>query len=246
MNKHEYIQKLSKLLSNYEIENKYEILADYEQIITEILLDNDDDFSKVIEKLGEPSDLSEEIAAELGFIKNDKADSDKKEDYDPRMFEEPKINSKPKRYKSNTILYIIKAIMCTVQFILITMFALSLVIFFKYDESSILVNYNDSIDNHITQICTSDDSCLTINTDRFNNKVYTTEKVDIYISEDTSEFLGFIEYTNTYVEIYLHSVSLFIAFGILLTMIVIHILIIRTLNLVIKRNNEYNRRRNYD
>ncbi|MGL4382487.1 MAG: hypothetical protein ACRCTA_02095, partial [Bacilli bacterium] len=72
MNKDEYLKRLITSLRKYETKGIYEIMADYEQIIDEILIDNNDDFNEVINKLGYPEILAEEIAIEFNFtIKED-------------------------------------------------------------------------------------------------------------------------------------------------------------------------------
>ncbi|MDR3215364.1 MAG: hypothetical protein LBT75_03695 [Bacilli bacterium] len=76
MDKQSYIKEVKENLSKYNISNIYDVLADYEQIIDEIMYDNDNNFDIVIDKLGNPTELSNDIINELGYEKKNN-----KEDY---------------------------------------------------------------------------------------------------------------------------------------------------------------------
>lgn len=126
MNKIEYISRLSKSLDPYDIPNKIDIMADYEQIVDEILMDNNDDFNAVIEKLGYPEILALEIADELGYeIKINNKQKNNQED---------RFNKK--RYKSNVIWNIILAFFYLFQtgFILALVAVVSFLLYFGFNS----------------------------------------------------------------------------------------------------------------
>lgn len=228
MNKNEYINRLSESLDRYDVKNKIDVLADYEQIVDEILLDNDDNFDTVIEKLGYPEILAIEIADELGYeTKRDQ----------PKQFKEQANSNQynKKRYKSNVVWNILIWLYGIIQFALTTSIII-MVVFVAYFGLNSTLNIDSSFNNDNTyttklEVC-GNNNCQTFET---NSSYYQGNHHDFsYHGQDNNItiYIGPLALASTLI------VAIFMWFN--------YILVYKNIRRVIVRNNEYNRRRQYE
>ncbi|MEG0283420.1 MAG: hypothetical protein RR543_01040 [Erysipelotrichales bacterium] len=240
MDKTEYIARLSIALDEYEINNKYEILADYEQIIDEILIDFDNDFNEVINKIGYPEILALEIVEEFGFkaihIK-DKSDQ-----------ELDKNKYHTKRQNTNVIWNIALAVHWFFQTCFIIAFA-SLVSFTLYFGLDSKLSINQTIENNTQKvelnICKTNNDCQTLlfetpglvfeNSHRGGMHKYNYDNDDLNIAS-----LGNVD--NLPIGLFgLVSSSVF-----LILIFINYLAVYKPVKGVIQRNQQHNRRRAYE
>ncbi|MDL2212328.1 hypothetical protein LJB88_05565 [Erysipelotrichaceae bacterium OttesenSCG-928-M19] len=238
MDKNEYIARLAKCLDEYEVVNKYDILADYEQIVDEILIDNDSDFNQVIEKLGYPEILALEIAQELGY-------STKKENKQSKRSKDNVYSAK--RQRSNIIWNIILACYYFMQFFftIALISIVGLIIFFGFNSNVNISTkiVNQKVENTIT-IC-KDKQCTKYITSSLLDDDY-DDYHDFSIQKCQNDSCQKVDdFTNTIS----FPISLFtiIALGVLIVLIWFNYLIVyKNVRKMIDNNNEYNRRRAYE
>ena len=247
MNKSEYISKLAQGLKDYDISNKYDILADYEQIVDEILIDYEYDFNVVIDKLGYPEVLAKDIIQELGYGKSDNSQQTKTK---------PKTHYNSKRHKSNAIWNLILFFYTIIQigFGLALSTLIIIGLYFGFGSEMIIqssVNLN-STQTHIA-FCDENENCdgylftLSNQNSPFNQNRISITRCDLnaitYLSRFECQFFGDIT----------HQIQFPLGLGlatsivlIFLIMILLHTLIYSTIKPITIKNNEYNRRRNYE
>ncbi|MDF9866602.1 putative membrane protein [Bacilli bacterium PM5-3] len=243
MNKNEYISRLASGIAKYDVSNKYDILADYEQIVDEILVDNDNDFNAVIEKLGYPEILAMEIMDELGYTDQ----QSKRNDRYKNSNEDITNKFGTKRQRSNIIWNIILFFYYIVQvgLSLALVIMIGFTIYFGLNSSASInhsVKNNDVITtlticretNCNSYISTYKDNSNHIEKNEFSIKKCEDKKCKIYndITNSASVPIGFI----------------FAMVDIILIVILwlSYIIVYKNVRSVIKRNNEYNRRRSYE
>lgn len=236
MNKNEYIKRLAQTLDPYEIPNKYDIMADYEQIVDEILLDNENDFNKVIDKLGYPEILGIEIADELGY--ENKRKSNQYTGSHKNTFEK-------KRHKSNAIWNIILGFFYIVQTLLsIKLVAIiSLLLYFGVNSTidfKVIENRGNNVE-FIVNVCKKD-KCNTYRTN-FNREIKYS-----YHNDDYDDSNG-IQTTKEFVSADSFPIGAIfvVCSGVLSILLWLnYIIIYKNVRRVTSKNDEYNRRRNYD
>ena len=241
MNKQEYISRLAQGINKYDIPNKYDILADYEQIVDEILIDNEEDFNYVIEKLGYPEILAMEIAQELGYSTKEakKEESQKAKNVEHRY--------DVKRQKSNVIWNIIMFFFYLLQtaFSIALVVMIGLVIYFGFDSTiSTQSEIKESTVETTIKVCRKNNCDSYIST--VPNKGY-------YYDDDNYSFkrchngkcLNFVEGEHSFS--FPLGLVLSLSAGVLTVLLWLnYIIVFKNVKTVINRNNEYNRRRNYE
>ena len=242
MNKNEYISRLAKGIEKYHVTNKYDILADYEQIVDEILLDNDNDFNAVIDKLGYPEILALEIVQELGCA-NQKVEPEPK-----RHSDQSGHVYQVKRQKSNVVWNILMAFFYIFQsiFSLIFIIIIGLGIYFGFDSTvskSVELTNNQAI---VTmKICRQADCksyVITVqNSNGFNYQQNNNLTFESCQKDSCPVLLGDYNFTLP--------LGIIIGGVAIVTLLLIwlnYLIMYKNLKSVIRKNNEYNRRRNYE
>lgn len=240
MDKQEYISRLANELAKYDCPNKYDILADYEQIIDEILLDNADDFNSVIDKLGYPEILALDIANEFNFNRTETPKDAKKVKHNDN-------NIHTKRQKSNIIWNIILAFGCFFQCLFALMLvALTSLIFYFGFNSTVKVTNNIIKDSYVqssVSVC-KEKHCNTYKvTLPYNYKNYPKNDVTVESCQDNKCVVS----NNPFVDFsFPLGYTLIITDAVIIIIMWLNGIIIRSVRRAIKANNEYNRRRYYE
>lgn len=258
MNKSEYLLRLTKRLNIYEVEDEFTLISNYDELINEILYDNDQDFNAVINQLGYPEILADELAAEFGFEKKQVSQANAQV-----------VNKERKRY--NTVWNVFRAIAWLIQATLIIGIMGLVILNIIVGFNSKLIVRSDIKDYSFTM------GCL-LNEKECHDYDYTYNvpgKVTVAVcSENSDNCFGIIDtnlqgqaanYYQNHVEFcqnesckindtsyqsqMIFKLQPLIVIGIIsisTLMLLNYILIIRSLNKVVASNNEYNRRRNYE
>jgi len=242
MNKNEYISRLAKGMEKYNVANKYDILADYEQIVDEILIDNDDDFNAVIDKLGYPEILAMDIMEELG---HEPQKSERQENQSNANDSSHRYGVK--RQKSNVIWNIILFFYYIVQaglsLALVTVIGFGL--YFGFDSTA-------SVDSRVVSgqvetrlnIC-HEDKCRTyvFNYDNHSRNSYRNEFSIQKCTDSECKMIDGITHSASF--------PVGFAFGLASAIIAVmiwlfYVIVYKNVRAVVKKNDEYNRRRSYE
>ena len=243
MNKNEYIARLAKGMEKYDVPNKYDILADYEQIVDEILFDNDDDFNAVIDKLGYPEILAMDIMEELGY-ESQRSERNKKQQTNTT---DNTNRYGVKRQKSNAIwnfilfFYYIVQVGLTLALVVIA----GLIIYLGFNSSA---SFDTKIANNNVEttikICSNGECNSYVSSYIDSDSHFEKSEFSIKKCEDQKCQL---------IDSFDHSMSFPIGFvlaltGCLLLVMIwlLHVIIYKNVRAVTKKNDEYNRRRNYE
>lgn len=256
MNKEEYLLRLTKSLSNYDVDDEYTLIQNYDELINEILFDNDQDFNAVIHQLGYPEILATELIDEFGFKKRENVNTEDQNKYYYK-----------KRKRSNIFWYLLKTIAWFFQSIYLILIVSMIALFLMFGNNARLVIATNAQSNINSLACLiNEDDCR----DEFFN--FKNEELMIAICTDSaSDCNGFVVRENQMAwhnqksfalcqgndclraihnpeTFALDLTILYIVGGLTVVTLAIlnQIIIINNVNQVIAKNNEYNRRRNYE
>jgi uncharacterized membrane protein len=240
MNKSEYITRLAQGLKDYNIPNKYDILADYEQIVDEILIDYDNDFNAVIDKLGYPEVLADDVIQELGYGQSEKTTQQPK----PKT----KNYANNKRHKSNAVWNFILVFYTIIQAGLAIAFVVLVAIGLYFGFSGdIRIQSSESFNRTQTHIAVCNDR------NRCEHYLITTSDRDSFFGRNRISVDRCIRGDCQILGSITHEVSFPLGFGlgislflIAVIMTLLYTLVYRTIKPITIKNNEYNRRRNYE